>query len=144
MNNFYQGLSKSSMTLLEKQKQNIISFETKNQKDNDNKKDQKAQEEAKTSELPQLLNEMSLINSDIKEKYENLIFKYNEIIFQPFNRFTSCSEQFYSNYHIEFGNISNNLIGLKKKTDKALYNYKISSKSLQKINKEGDKIEPNE
>ena len=143
MNNFYQGLSKSSMTLLEKQKQNIISFETKNQKDNDNKKDQKTEEETKTSELPQLLNEMSLINNDIKEKYENLIFKYNEIIFQPFSRFTSCSEQFYSNYHTEFGNISNNLIGLKKKTDKALYNYKVSSKSLKKINKEGQEIDPN-
>ena len=80
MNNFYQGLSKSSMTLLEKQKQNIISYEPKSQKDNDNS-NKKTQEESKTSELPQLLNEMSLINNDIEEKYENLIFKYNEIIF---------------------------------------------------------------
>lgn len=144
MNNFYQGLSKSSMTLLEKQKQNIISFEVKNQKDNDNKKDQKTKEETKTSELPQLLNEMSVINTDIEEKYENLINKYNEIIFLPFNRFTSSTQQFYSNYHTEFGNISNNLIGLKKKTDKALHNYRLSSKLLHKINKGEDKVDPNE
>ena len=100
--------------------------------------------EPKISEQPKLLNEISLINKDIGEKYENLIHKYNSIIAQPFSIFTSSYQNFYSEFNTEFGNISNNIIGLKNKTNKALYNYRESNKLLQKIKKGEDKIDNNE
>ena len=82
-------------------------------------------------EEPKLLTQISLINKEISIKYSNLINNYNEVIVQPFNQFTTNYEKFYSEYNIEFGNISNNLITLKNKTNKALYDYKESSKLLQ-------------
>ena len=104
----------------------------------------KSSEEVKQSEEALLLKQISLINKEIGGKYENLINKYNEIIVQPFNTFTSSYEKFYSEYNNQFGNISNNLIGLKKKTNKAMYNYRETTKLLQKIKKEGDKVDNNE
>ena len=96
-------------------------------------------------EEPKLLTQISLINKEISIKYSNLINNYNEVIVQPFNQFTTNYEKFYSEYNIEFGNISNNLITLKNKTNKALYDYKESSKLLQKMKKEGnDNMENNE
>ena len=74
----------------------------------------------------------------------NLINKYDEIIVQPFSSFTSSYQKFYSEYTLEFDNISNNLIGLKNKTNKALYNYRESTKLLQKMLKEEDKVDINE
>ena len=93
---------------------------------------------------PQLLNEISTINKEIVGKYENLIYNYEEIIVQPFNIFTSSYQNFSSEYSSEFDNISNNLIGLKNKTNKALYNFRESNKLLEKIKNEGDKIDINE
>ena len=116
------------MNLIEKHNQNILN-EIK---------------DPKISEQPKLLYEISSINKEIGSKYENLINKYNEIIVEPFSLFTSSYEKFYSEFNIEFGNISNNLIGLKNKTNKALYNYRESTKLLQKIKKEGDNIDKNE
>ena len=96
-------------------------------------------------EEPKLLTQISLINKEISIKYSNLINNYNEVIVQPFNQFTTNYEKFYSEYNIEFGNISNNLITLKNKTNKALYDYKESSKLLQKMKKEGnDNMDNNE
>ena len=116
------------MNLIEKHNQNILN-EIK---------------DPKIYEQPKLLYEISSINKEIGGKYENLINKYNEIIVEPFSLFTSSYEKFYSEFNIEFGNISNNLIGLKTKTNKALYNYRESTKLLQKIKKEGDNIDNNE
>ena len=96
-------------------------------------------------EEPKLLTQISLINKEISIKYSNLINNYNEVIVQPFNQFTTNYEKFYSEYNIEFDNISNNLITLKNKTNKALYDYKESSKLLQKMKKEGnDNMDNNE
>ena len=96
-------------------------------------------------EEPKLLTQISLINKEISIKYSNLINNYNEVIVQPFNQFTTNYEKFYSEYNIEFDNISNNLIKLKNKTNKALYDYKESSKLLQKMKKEGnDNMDNNE
>ena len=101
--------------------------------------------EPRLPEEPKLVKEISLVNKGISEKYTNLVNKYNEIIVQPFNQFTTSYEKFYSEYDLEFGNISNNLITLKNKTNKALSNYKESTKLLQKMKKEGnDNIDNNE
>ena len=100
--------------------------------------------EPKIPEEPKILNEISNINKEISIKYGNLVNKYNEIIVKPFFQFTSCYQKFYSEYNTEFGNIYNNLLTLKDKTNKALYNYKESTKLLQKIKEEGDSIDNNE
>ena len=59
-------------------------------------------DEPKIPEEPKLLNEISVINNELSIKYSNLVNKYNEIIVQPFNQFTSCYEKFYSEYSIDF------------------------------------------
>jgi hypothetical protein len=101
--------------------------------------------EPRIPEEPKLVKEISLVNKNISEKYTNLVNKYNEIIVQPFNQFTTSYEKFYSEYDLEFGNISNNLITLKNKTNKALSNYKETTKLLQKMKKEGnDNVDNNE
>ena len=99
--------------------------------------------EPRLPEEPKLVKEISLVNKNISEKYTNLVNKYNEIIVQPFNQFTTSYEKFYSEYDLEFGNISNNLISLKNKTNKALFNYKETTKLLQKMKKEGNDNEDN-
>ena len=80
----------------------------------------------------------------MSQKYANLANKYYEIIVRPFNIFTSDFKKFYSSFKTEFSNISDNLIGLKKKTNQALFNFRESSKVLQDMKKEGDNINKEE
>ena len=90
------------------------------------------------------MNNISIIKKEITDKYINLINKYYDVIVNPFNIFTSDYKKFYSNFTTEFSNISDNLIGLKKKTNQALYNFRESTKLLQNIKKEGDNIDKEE
>ena len=85
-----------------------------------------------------------MIKKEISDKYTNLINKYYDVIVHPFNIFTSDYKKFYSNFTTEFSNISDNLIGLKKKTNQALYNFRESSKLLQNFKKDGDNIDKEE
>ena len=128
-NNIFQSAFKSSKDLLENQKNNIL-FKNNN--------------DAEIKEEEKLLQNISLVNKEITLKYKNLISKFHEILVQPFNTFTSDYKKFYSNFKIEFSNISNNLIGLKTKTNQALYNFRESTKLLQKLKKEGDNSDNNE
>ena len=128
MNIFFQSSFNSSINFIESQKNNTLL---------QNEEDSKIKEE-------NILSNLSIINKEISFKYRNLINKYHEIIVKPFNTFTADYKKFYSNFKIEFSNISNNLIGLKNKTNQALFNYKESTKLLQKISKQGDNIDNNE
>ena len=100
--------------------------------------------DSEISEEEKILHNISLINKEISLRYETLITKFHEIVVQPFNTFTLDYKKFYSNFKLEFSNIANNLIGLKTKTNQALQNFRDSTKLLQKIKKESDKIDNNE
>ena len=128
-NNLFKTSSKNSSDFLEIQKINILLESDK---------------KIKELEDDKILKTISNINEQIKIKYGNIINKYNEIIVQPFNTFTSDYKKFYSNFKTEFSNISDNLISLKNKTNQALHNYKESNRQLQKIKNEGNKMESSE
>ena len=129
MNNFFQSSFKNSNDLLENQKENIL-FPKNNEID--------------ISEDEKILYNISAINKEISLKYKTLLNKFHEIVIKPFSNFTSEYKKFYSNYKIEFSNISTNLIGLKTKTNKALHNFRESTKLLQKIKKESGNNDNNE
>ena len=99
---------------------------------------------SKVFENENIINSLTLINKEMSEKYANLTNKYYEVIVRPFNIFTTDFKKFYSSFKTEFSNISDNLIGLKKKTNQALYNFRESSKILQDMKKDGDNINKEE
>ena len=63
------------------------------------------------------------------------------MIFVPFQSFSTNHEKFYLEYKSEYENISNNLINLKTKTNKALFDYRNSKDGLNKVKNEECKIE---
>ena len=99
---------------------------------------------SKVFENENIINSLTLINKEMSEKYANLTNKYYEVIVRPFNIFTTDFKKFYSSFKTEFSNISDNLIGLKKKTNQALYNFRETSKILQDMKKDGDNINKEE
>ena len=128
-NNCFQFSLDCSNKFIENQKKNII-LQNKN--------------DFEILEGEKIISNISLINKQFSMKYANLINKYNDILVKPFNLFTSDYKKFYSQFKLEFSNITDNLVSLKSKTTQALYSFKESSKLLQKINKDGDKIDNNE
>ena len=79
MNIFFQSSFKSSIDLIENQKNNTLL---------QNEDDSKIKEE-------NILSALSIINKEISFKYRNLINKYHEIIVKPFNTFTTDYKKFY-------------------------------------------------
>ena len=128
-NNFFQTSFKTSKYLIENQKKNIL---------------YKPKDDTKPIEEEKILLNIQNVNKEISDKYANLINKYYEIVIHPFNVFTSDFQKFYSKYKEEFSNISNNLVGLKTKTNQALLNFRQSAKLLQKYKKDGENVDKEE